>query len=174
VALPPTGAPARDGRLSGTGRVTLARTGGGAGPDWGAYAPLYTTRLLDGRLEAIVAAAPPQDTDPAWGLHHPRPYGPTGSATRSLWAYATAANTAQAKSENPAAYEQRLATYLLRTAFSARMTPPPHVVDLAVAQWEIRTERVVTLAKAGTPGYAGHFFVRIGRILSVLDKSGGG
>ncbi|MEU4496940.1 hypothetical protein AB0F96_26730 [Streptomyces sp. NPDC023998] len=56
--------------LAGTGRVTLSRTGGGAG--FGAYALLYTTRLVPGGgVEAVIAAARPEDTDPAWGLHTP-------------------------------------------------------------------------------------------------------
>ncbi|NGN63139.1 hypothetical protein G5C51_04355, partial [Streptomyces sp. A7024] len=60
--------------LEGAGRVTLERIGGGAGPDWGAYALLYTTRPLPGGLEAVIAAAPPEQLNPAWGLDRPRPY----------------------------------------------------------------------------------------------------
>jgi hypothetical protein len=61
--------------LTGTGRVTLLRTGGGA--SFGAYALLYTTRLApDGGVEAVLAATRPEDTDPVWGLNRPQRHEP--------------------------------------------------------------------------------------------------
>ena len=80
------------GHTVGAGPVTLVRHGGGAGPDWGAYVLLVTTmRLPDGGTEAVIAATAPDQVHPGFGLHLPRPYGPTGSARKPLWEYAAAA-----------------------------------------------------------------------------------
>ncbi|MFI9588256.1 hypothetical protein ACIHCQ_42225 [Streptomyces sp. NPDC052236] len=172
AALPPRRHAGRE-LLTGTGRVTLARTGGAA-PGWGAYALLYTTRLLDGRLEAVIAATRPADTDPAWDLHHPRPYGPKHDETRPLRNWAAATNPPQAKTENAAAYNERLALFLLRVGFAARLVPPPAGVDLPLAQWEVQVEGAITLTpvKGGTHGFASHSVVRIGRLITVTAKEG--
>ncbi|MFP8945218.1 hypothetical protein ACLIYM_27795 [Streptomyces fenghuangensis] len=88
--------PRHGGRATaGTGRVTLARTGGGAGPDWGAYVLAYTSTLLpDGTRAALVAATVPDDPalDLAWGLRlAPTRWSTASSARRPVWEYAAAA-----------------------------------------------------------------------------------
>ncbi|MFF4344283.1 hypothetical protein ACFY00_30690 [Kitasatospora sp. NPDC001540] len=82
------------GGAAGAGRVTLLRTGGAAGPDWGVYALLYATRHIGGRTEAVIGyCAPDADfLDPAWALYQQQPYGPAGTARRPLLDYAAAAN----------------------------------------------------------------------------------
>ncbi|MBL1086815.1 hypothetical protein JK359_33460 [Streptomyces actinomycinicus] len=151
----------RTERVTGTGRVTLSRTGGGA--DFGAYALLYTTRPVDGEVEAIIAATRPEDTDPAWNLAEPHRYGPRTSETRPLMAWAAALNEAKANDRGNA-YADRLAKALLTTAWSTRMVPPPGTVDLPLAAWEIETQHVVPL------WHAGHTAVRIGRLITVTAK----
>ncbi|NGN70292.1 hypothetical protein G5C51_41220, partial [Streptomyces sp. A7024] len=91
------------------------------------------------------------------------PYGPTGSATRPLIAYAAAATPAPPKKQSAAAYDQRLARYLLETATGARLFPAGGSVDLPTARWTIETEKLIHL---DTP-YAGHSSVRIGRLVDV-------
>jgi hypothetical protein len=147
--------------IAGTGRVTLSRTGGGA--DYGAYALLYTTRPVDGGVEAIVAAARPEDTDPAWNLAEAHRYGPQASETRPLMAWAAALNEAKANDRGNG-YVERLATALLTTAWGTRMVPPPGAVDLPLAAWEIETQYLVPLR------HAGHTAVRIGRLIAVTAK----
>lgn len=147
--------------IAGTGRVTLSRTGGGA--DFGAYALLYATRPVDVGVEAIVAATRPEDTDPAFNLTEPAPYGPQFSETRPLLAWAAALNEAKAKDPSNG-YTARLATALLTTAWSTRMVPPPGAIDLPLAAWEIETQYLVPLR------HAGHTAVRIGRLITVTPK----
>ncbi|MBP5866108.1 hypothetical protein [Streptomyces caniscabiei] len=158
-------------RLTGEGRVTLTRTGGAA-PGWGAYVLLYTTRQVDRRREAIIAAARPTDTDPAWGLHEPRPHGPQGNETRPLRAWATAVTPPKGKAESVAAYNERLALHLLTTGYSARLVLSPTSVDLPVALWEVEVDGAVDLppVKDRQHGFAGHHTVRIGRLISVTSK----
>ncbi|GAA2350508.1 hypothetical protein [Streptomyces violaceusniger] len=157
--------------LTGTGRVTLTRTGGAA-PDWGAYVLLYTTRLVDRQLEAVIAAARPADTDPGWGLHLPRPFGPQHDETRPLRSWAAAVAPPQTKSETAASYNERLAIYLLNTGYSARLIPSPASVDLPLAQWEVEVEGTVALTplKERDHGFAAHSTVRIGRLISITAK----
>ncbi len=104
----PTSAP---GTVSGAGRVTLSRAGGGAGPDWGAYALLVTTRPVGDGAEAVIDYCAPDDPllDPAWELHHEQACGPAGGARRPLGDYAAAANVPRGRSESLPAYGQRLA-----------------------------------------------------------------
>lgn len=147
--------------IAGTGRVTLSRTGGGA--DFGAYALLYTTRPVDGGVEAIIAATRPEDTDPAWNLVEPAPYGPQFSEPRPLMAWAAALNEAKAKGSVDF-YTVRLARALLTTAWSTRMVPPPDAVDLPLAAWEIETQHLVPVE------HAGHTVARIGRLITVTAK----
>ncbi|MFJ2007935.1 hypothetical protein [Streptomyces chartreusis] len=147
--------------ITGTGRVTLSRTGGGA--DYGAYALMYATRPVDRGVEGIVAATRPEDTDPAWHLAEPHPYGPQTSEPRPLMAWAAALNPPRTK--DPAdGYTARLAMALLTTAWSTRMVPPPGAVDLPLAAWEIETQYLVPLR------HAGHTAVRIGRLITVTAK----
>lgn len=174
--MTPAAAPSRPdpgrGRLTGTGRVTLTRTGGVA-PGWRAYVLLYTTLTTDaGQLHAVIAATRPADTDPGWGLQTPRPYGPEGEEDRRLGQWAAAATSPQAKGESAAAYTERLATYLLRVGHSARIAGGPTTVDLPVAQWEIDTDTTVHLTptKGRRDGYGGHDAVRIGRLLHLAPK----
>jgi hypothetical protein len=148
--------------VTGTGRVTLTRTGGGAG--FRAYALMYTTRPVDGGVEAIVAATRPEDTDPAWELAEPHRYGPQGSETRPLMAWAAALNEAKANDRGDA-YTLRLAQALVTTAWSTRIVPPPGAVDLPLATWEIETQYLVPLR------HAGHTAVRIGRLITVTAKT---
>ncbi|MFD7709495.1 hypothetical protein [Streptomyces sp. NPDC059786] len=143
--------------IAGTGRVTLSRTGGGAG--FGAYALLYTTRPVDGGIEAIVAATRPEDTDPAWRLAEPRRYGPRDGETRSLMAWASALY--EPRNESAAAHTERLAKALLTTALSTRLVPPPGAVDLPRAAWKVRSHYLVPLE------HAGHTAVRIGHLIAV-------
>lgn len=140
--------------VTGTGRATLSRTGGGAG--YGAYALLYTTRPINGYVEAIIAATRPEDTNPTWNLATPRRYGPQTSETRPLLSWAAALN-------DPRADIERLAQALLTTALSTRTTPPPGTIDLPAATWTVETQRLVPLV------YAGHTAVRIGRLISITD-----
>ena len=156
------------GLLSGAGQVHLVRTGGGAGPHWGAYAVLYTVRsLADGTRECVIAAAPPDQTDPALGLQTARPHGPTGCARKPMWEYAAASLPPKAKSESVLEYEQRLALFLLTGAHSARLTGPGQLT-----RWEMATEHLVPLhpLPGSTRGYAGYNAVRIGRLITVLPK----
>jgi len=160
------------GHTVGAGPVTLVRHGGGAGPDWGAYVLLVTTvRLPVGGTEAVIAAAPPEQLDPGFGLHLPRPYGPTGSARKPLWEYAAAA-TATTSSKASVAQAQALAEYLLRIATSARISGGPTTVALPWALWEIRTEQHLQLAlvPGRVHGWGGFASVRIGRLLTVQLK----
>lgn len=155
--------------LTGTGRVTLSRTGGGAG--FGAYALLYTTRLVSGGgVEAIIAAARPEDTDPAWGLQHPRPYGPQASEKRPLMRWAAALDE-QLKADSAADYRVRLAVDLVRIGHNTRTNPSPYAVDLPLAAWEMTTEHHIELVSRKWPtGYAGHTAARIGRLVAVAAK----
>lgn len=151
--------------LTGTGRVTLLRTGGGAG--FGAYALLYTTRPVPGGgAEAIVAAARPEDTDPVWELYRPQRYGPQASEKRPLMCWAAALETDRRKSESQAAYDQRLAQTLIRIGHNARSIPPPGLVDLPLATWDITTEYLIHL----TARHLGHTIARIGRLVAVAAK----
>jgi hypothetical protein len=161
------------GSSAGAGQVTLVRHGGGAGPDWGAYVLLLTTvPLPGGGTEAVIAAAPPDQVDPAYGLHLPRPYGPTGSARWPLWEYAAAA-TGTAGAKDTGAQAQALAVYLLRIATSARISGAPATVALPWALWEIRTEQHLQLApvQGRSHGWGGFASVRIGRLLTVTPKN---
>lgn len=163
--MPTTGT---TGLLSGQGQVHLTRTGGGAGPLWGAYAVLYTVRsLADGTRECVIAAAPPDQTDPALGLQAARPYGPTGCARKPMREYAAASLPAKPKSESVLEYEQRLALFLLTGAHSAQLTGPGRL-----ARWEMATEHltVLPLLPGHSWGYAGYHAVRIGRLITVLPK----
>ncbi|MGW4806423.1 hypothetical protein [Kitasatospora sp. NPDC004272] len=164
------------GDTAGAGRVTLLRTGGGAGPGWGAYALLYATRPADGGLtEAVIGYCAP-DADllhPAWGLHEQRPHGPAGTARRPLGEYAAAANPPRGRGEPPGAYAQRLALFLLRIAAASRLVPSPRITDLPWASWTLATDQHVHL----TPdpdhpgrGWAGHHQVRVGRLLTLQPK----
>ncbi|MFD7445830.1 hypothetical protein [Streptomyces sp. NPDC059909] len=151
--------------LAGTGRVTLLRTGGGAA--FGAYALLYTTRpTTDGGVEAIVAATRPEDTDPAWQLHRPQRHGPQAGESRPLTRWAAALEPDKRKSETQAAYNQRLAQTLIRIAHNARSIPPPGLVDLPLATWEITTDHLIHLAGR----HLGHTVARIGRLVAVEPK----
>ncbi|MBT2393385.1 hypothetical protein J7E87_29190 [Streptomyces sp. ISL-1] len=154
--------------LAGTGRVTLSRTGGGG---FGAYALLYTTRLVPGGgVEAIIAAARPEDTDPAWGLQHPWPCGPQASETRPLMRWAAALDE-QLKADSAADYRVRLAVDLVRIGHNTRIIPPPGSVDLPLAAWEMTTEHHIELVSRKWPaGYAGHTAARIGRLVAVAAK----
>jgi hypothetical protein len=157
---------------AGAGQVTLVRHGGGAGPDWGAYALLVTTvQLADGGTEAVIAAAPPEQVDPVYGLHLPRPYGPTGSARRPLWEYAAAA-TGTAGAKDTGAQAQALALYLLRISTSARISGAPTTVALPWALWQIRTEQHLQLApvQGRSHGWGGFASLRVGRLLTVTPK----
>jgi len=160
------------GHSAGAGQVTLVRHGGGAGPDWGAYVLLVTTvRLPGGGTEAVIAATAPDQVHPGFGLHLPRPYGPTGNARKPLWEYAAAATGAASRTENgPGA--QALAEYLLRIATSARISGGPTTLALAWARWEIRTEQHLQLAPVPgrAHGWGGFATVRIGRLLTVQPK----
>ncbi|MGW4784940.1 hypothetical protein [Streptomyces sp. NPDC004230] len=129
-------------QLTGTGRVTLSRTGGGGG--FGAYALMYATRPVAGGVEAIIAATRPEDTDPAWALEQPTRDGPQASESRPLMAWAAALNEAKAKDRGNA-YARRLAEALLITAWSTRMVRQPRAVDLPLAAWEIETHYLVPL-----------------------------
>lgn len=151
--------------LTGTGRVTLLRTGGGA--SFGAYALLYTTRpVAGGGVEAIVVAARPEDTDPVWELHRPQRYGPQASEMRPLMRWAAALEAERRKSESQAAYDQRLAQTLIRIGHNSRSIPPPGLVDLPLATWEITTEHLIHL----TARHLGHTVARIGRLVAVEPK----
>lgn len=154
--------------LAGTGRVTLARTGGGAGPDWGAYILLYTTQPQpDGGRAAIIAPDHP-DLNPAWGLHQPANlHADPGTATRPLWDYAAAANTPQGREPSPR-YELRLALYLLDSALGPRLVPHPTAIDLPEAGWEIVPYRPIPLPPGAA--HAGHTAVRIGRLVTLTPK----
>ncbi|MGE7436997.1 hypothetical protein [Kitasatospora sp. NPDC001175] len=163
------------GHLVGAGRVTLSHAGGGAGPDWGAYALLYTTRPVDGRTEAVIGYCAPDDPllDPAWGLHQQRPYGPAGIARRPLGDYAAASNPARGRSESPGAYGQRMALFLLRVATATRLVYSPRITDLPWAAWTLATEQHVLLAPDPDHpgrGWAGHHQVRVGRLLALEPK----
>lgn len=164
--MPATGT---TGLLSGEGQVHLVRTGGGAGPDWGAYAVLYAVRVGDGGTrECVIAAAPPDRTDPALGLQEARPYAPAGNARRPLRGYASACLPAKTGNETAQQYEQRLALHLLTGAHSAQLTGPGQP-----ARWEMATEHLVTLPllPGHTWGYAGYHAVRIGRLVTVTPKT---
>ncbi|WP_329583657.1 hypothetical protein [Streptomyces sp. NBC_01361] len=151
--------------LTGTGRVTLLRTGGGAG--FGAYALLYTTHPIPGGgVEAIVAATRPEDTNPAWGLHHPQRYGPQTSETRPLMRWAAALEADQRKSESQATYQQRLAGALVRIGRNARIIAPPALVDLPLATWEMTTDQLVHFPDR----HLGHTTARIGRLSTLAAK----
>ncbi|MEV6133184.1 hypothetical protein AB0M05_41400 [Streptomyces violaceusniger] len=156
--------------ILGTGRVTLARTGGGAGPGWGAYILLYTSQPQpDGGRAAIIATTAPDhpDLNPAWGLHRPATrYADPDTATRPLWDYAAAANTPQGR-EAADRYELRLALYLLGTALAPRLVPRPTAVDLPAAAWEIAPYRTIHLPPGAN---AGHTAVRIGRLVTLTPK----
>jgi hypothetical protein len=157
---------------AGAGQVTLVRHGGGAGPDWGAYALLVTTvQLADGGTEAVIAAAPPEQVDPVYGLHLPTRYGPAGSARWPLWEYAAAA-TGTAGAKETGATAQALAEYLLRIATSARISAGANSVDLPWALWQIRTEQHLELAlvPGRSHGWGGFVSLRIGRLLTVTPK----
>ncbi|MGK4586204.1 hypothetical protein [Kitasatospora sp. HPMI-4] len=174
MAARPTVVP---GHLTGAGQVTLSRTGGGAGPDWGAYALLYTSRPLPGGgSEAVIGYCPPDADllDPAWDLHQQRPYGPAGTATRPLGDYASASTPARTKSESPASYSQRMALFLLRIATATRVNASsPHVIDLPWAAWTLATEQHVVLAvDPDHPhrGWACHHQVRVGRLIALQPK----
>ncbi|MFI9365975.1 hypothetical protein ACIG5E_33730 [Kitasatospora sp. NPDC053057] len=163
------------GHAAGAGRVTLSRVGGGAGPDWGAYALLYTTRPVGGRTEAVIGYCAPDDPllDRAWGLHQQRPYGPAGTARRPLGDFAAASNPARGRSESPAAYGQRMALFLLRIATATRLVHSPRITDLPWADWSLATEQHVHLAPDPDHpgrGWAGHDQVRIGRLLTLQPK----
>ncbi|MDH2394108.1 hypothetical protein QCN29_36330, partial [Streptomyces sp. HNM0663] len=81
--------------LTGTGRVTLLRTGGDAG--FGAYTLLYTTRPVPGGGAEAIVAARPEDTDPVWELHRLQRYGPQASEKRPLMRWAAALETDRRK-----------------------------------------------------------------------------
>ncbi|WP_042404736.1 hypothetical protein [Streptacidiphilus carbonis] len=160
---------------AGAGPVTLVRHGGGAGPDWGAYILLVTVvPLADGSTEAVIAAAPPDQVDPAFGLHVARPYGPTGNARRPLWEYAAAA-TGTAGAKETGASAQALAQYLLRIATSARISASPATVALPWAAWQIRTEQHLQLTpipgRSPDHGWGGFASVRVGRLITVTPKT---
>ncbi|MEU4901893.1 hypothetical protein AB0B12_37990 [Streptomyces sp. NPDC044780] len=157
--------------MTGTGRVTIARTSGGAGPDWGAYILLYTTQLEpDGGRAAVIATTAPDhpDLNPDWQLHRPATrYADPGTATRPLWDYAAAATPPQGR-EPAARYELSLALYLLDTALSPRLVPHPAAVDLPTARWEIVPYRTIPLPPGAA--HAGHTAVRIGRLATLNPK----
>lgn len=130
-----------------------------------------TVRLPGGGVEAVIASAPPEEVDPGFGLHLPRPYGPTGSARKPLWEYAAAATGTAGRAENgPGA--QALAEYLLRIATSARISGGPNTIALPWARWEIRTEQHLQLAPVPgrAHGWGGFATARIGRLLTVQPK----
>ncbi|MFB7672216.1 hypothetical protein ACFC26_12450 [Kitasatospora purpeofusca] len=167
---------AAPGTVSGAGRVTLSRTGGGAGPDWGAYALFFTTRPAGEGTEAVIGYCAPDDPllDPAWGLHQEQPYGPAGIARRPLGDYAAAANAARGRSESPSAYDQRLALYLLRIAAATRLVHFPRIADLPWADCTLTTEQHVRLVldpDHPTRGWAGCHQVRVGRLLILQPKN---
>ncbi|WP_031511545.1 hypothetical protein, partial [Streptomyces megasporus] len=145
-----TAGPRHGGRpAAGTGRVTLARTGGGAGEDWGAYVLAYTSTLLpDSTRAALVAATTPDDPalDPAWGLRlAPTRWSAAGSARRPVWEYAAAATPPKGATEPVARWEQRLAVYLLIAALAPRLIPTRASVDLPAATWQAAVDRTVHL-----------------------------
>jgi hypothetical protein len=162
------------GSSAGAGQVTLVRHGGGgAGPDWGTYVLLLATvPLPDSGTEAVIGAAPPDQVDPAYGLHLPTRYGSTGSATKPLWDYAAAANAAAPVPTATGKGAQPLAEYLLRIATSARISGGPRTVDLAWATWQIRTEQHLQLVPVPgrSHGWGGFTSLRIGRLLTVTPK----
>ncbi|MGI5401367.1 hypothetical protein ACQEVG_18350 [Streptomyces sp. CA-135486] len=164
LAAPGGFAPLGGPVLGGAGRVTLSRTGGGAG--FGTYALLYTTRLVPGGgVEAIIAASRPEDTDPAWALQHPRPYGPQASEKRPLMRWAAALDE-QLKADSAADYRVRLAVDLVRIGHNTRTNPPPGSVDLPLATWEMTTEPHRARQQEVTAGYAGHTAARMGRLVA--------
>jgi hypothetical protein len=150
--------------------VTLARTGGGAGPDWGAYVLAYTSTLQpDGTRAALVAAAVPDDPmlDPAWGLRlAPTCWSAPSSARRPVWEYAAAAAPPKGATESAGRWEQRLAVYLLTAALAPRLIPTRASVDLPTAAWEAAIDRTVHL---DTP-HAGHTRIQIGRLTACTPK----
>ncbi|MGW2543810.1 hypothetical protein ACWC5I_23760 [Kitasatospora sp. NPDC001574] len=163
------------GAVSGAGRVTLSRAGGGAGPDWGAYALLFATRPVDEDTEAVIGYCAPDDPllDPAWELYQEQPYGPAGTARRPLGDYAAAANVPRGRSESLPAYGQRLALYLLRVATATRLVHSPRITDLPWADWTLTTEQHVHLTPDPdhpTRGWAGCHQVRVGRLLTLKPK----
>ncbi|MGW4651344.1 hypothetical protein [Kitasatospora sp. NPDC004289] len=165
------------GTVTGAGRVTLSRAGGGAGPDWGAYALLVTTRPADDgtSTEAVIGYCAPDDPllDPAWNLHQEQPHGPAGTARRPLGDYAAAANAARGRSEYPAVYSQRIALYLLRVATATRLVHSPTITDLPWADWTLTTEHHVHLTPDPdhpTRGWAGCHQVRVGRLRTLRPK----
>ncbi|MGW3563578.1 hypothetical protein ACWDSL_06695 [Streptomyces sp. NPDC000941] len=157
--------------LTGSGRVTLARTGGGATLGWGAYILLYTTQPLPGggRAAIIATTAPDHpDLNPEWGLHQPATrYSEPGTATRPLWEYAAAATPPQGN-ESADRYDCRLALYLLTTALEPRLILRPAAVDLPAAAWAIGPYRTIHLPPSDA--HAGHTAVRIGRLLTLTPK----
>ncbi|MEE1943278.1 hypothetical protein V1L54_28390 [Streptomyces sp. TRM 70361] len=160
-----------DGRpAAGIGRITLARTGGGAGPDWGAYVLAYTSTLLpDGSRAALVAATTPDDPalDPAWGLRlAPTRWSDPGNARRPVWEYAAAAAPPKSATEPVGRWEQRLAVYLLTAALTPRLIPTRATVDLPTADWKATIDRTVHL---DVP-HAGHTRVSIGRLTACAPK----
>lgn len=158
--------------LTGSGRVTLARTGGGAAPGWGAYILLYTTQPMPGggRAAIIATTAPDHpDLNPAWGLHRPATrHSEPGTATRPLWEYAAAATPPQGRSESAAGYDCRLALYLLTTPLAPRLIPRPAAVDLPAAAWAVDLYRTIHLPPGAL--HAGHTAVCIGRLLTLTSK----
>ncbi|MGK5450514.1 hypothetical protein [Streptomyces radiopugnans] len=144
--------------------MTLARTGGGAGPDRGAYALAYTSRLLpDGTRAALIAATTPEDPalDPAWGLRlAPTRWSDPGSARRPVWEDAAAATPPQAKSESADRYAQRLAA-----ALAPRLIPTRASVDLPAATWQAAIDRTVHLDAP----HAGHTRIHLGRLITVKE-----
>lgn len=122
------------------------------------------------RVEAIIAAARPEDTDPAWRLQHPWPYGPQASERRPLMRWAAALEE-QLKADSAADYRVRLAVDLVRIGHNTRIIPSPHVVDLPLAVWEMTTEHHIELVNRKWPtGYTGHPAARIGRLVAVAAK----
>ncbi|MGW0556681.1 hypothetical protein ACWDZ6_21130 [Streptomyces sp. NPDC002926] len=109
-----------------------------------------------GGVEAITAATRPEDTDPAWGLQHPRPYGPLASELRPLMRWAAALDE-QLKADSAADYRVRLAVDLVRIGHNTRINPPPGSADLPLATWEMTTEHHIELvSRKWRTGYAGH------------------
>ncbi|MEU3464785.1 hypothetical protein ABZ721_33155 [Streptomyces sp. NPDC006733] len=178
MVAPTTAAvPALAGRmLAGHGRVTVARHGGGAGPDWGAYVLMVTIRRLNAQhTEAVIAATAPEDVDPAWGLHRPLSHGPTGSSRRPLLEYAAASlpPTPRGRTHHAGAHQQRL-QFLLRAGLALRLSAAsqPGTIDLPWALWEIRVEHtgpLLTLT-GSTVGYGGHSTITIGRLITLTPK----
>jgi hypothetical protein len=156
------------GLLAGEGRVHLVRTGGGAGPNWGAYVVLYAMRIsTDAIRECLIAATSPDRTDPALRLQTEHPYGPVGNARKPLWDYAAACLPARANGSGTQ-YEQALAKHLPEGAHSAWLTGRGRP-----ARWEMTTEHLVSLplVAGSTHGYAGYHTVRVGRLHTVQLKS---